>query len=425
MRLIQNATVRHMQIRIAVLSLLSFILMFSLLQLFYLEQERRSIKEDLIELSNSKYGLFNVDQWKDILTEVLSKKIEEIDFTGDNKEAMKQEIESFLHEAIDAMEEQYAPKKPTGLLGMLQSSALSAFNVFGQVRARVPEFADEILNFLERPENRKNLQAYIRDVIDKYASDTFAEVDYSNRDAILAKYDHTDVEEAKAELTIFLEANQEVSAPYKGLLYVLVGAIVIYLLFYKQVSRVEIMIALGTSVFLLLAGVLLPMIDIDARISAFNFTMLGEAIAFEDQVLYFKSKSILEVVRLMITQGKGDIVAVGILVLAFSVLFPLTKVVCSFLMLNVKKLQSHAIVKFFVFKSGKWSMADVMVVAIFMSYIGFASILTDQLKQLEGSGTFNMLTTNDSTLNTGFFLFTAFVVMSLVLSQAIQRSVGD
>ncbi len=412
---------RNMQIRIAVLSLLSFILMFSLLQLFYLEQERRNIKEDLIELSNSKYGLFNVDQWKDILTDVLSRKVEEIDFTGDNKEAMKKEIEGFLHEAIDGMEEQYAPKKPQGLLGMLQSSALSAFNVFGQVRERVPEFADEILKFLERPENRKNLQGYIRDVIDKYAADTFAQVDYSDREAILAKYDQSDVATAKTELNNMLAANYATSSPYKGLLYVLVAALALYLLFYKAVSKVELMITLGSSIFLLLAGVLLPMIDIDARIAAFRFVMLGEAISFEDQVLYFKSKSILEVVRLMITQGAWDIVAVGILVLAFSVLFPLTKVICSFLMLNVKKLQSHSVIKFFVFKSGKWSMADVMVVAIFMSYIGFASILTDQLKQLERSGTFEMLTTNRSTLNTGFFLFTSFVILSLVLSQVIQR----
>lgn len=416
---------RNMQIRIAVLSLLSFILMFSLLQLFYLEQERRDVKEDLIELSNSKYGLFNVDQWKDILTEVLSKKIEEIDFTGDNKDAMKKEIEGFLHEAIDGMEEQYAPKKPKGLLGMLQSSALSAFNVFGQVRERVPEFADEILNFLERPENRKNLQGYIRDVIDKYAADTFAQVDYSDRDAILAKYDQSNVASAKIELSNMLAANYATSAPYKGLLYFLVAGLALYLLFYKAVSKVELMILLGSSVFLLLAGVLLPMIDIDARIAAFRFVMLGEAISFEDQVLYFKSKSILEVVRLMITQGGWDIVAVGFLVLAFSVLFPLTKVICSFLMLNVKKLQSNSVIKFFVFKSGKWSMADVMVVAIFMSYIGFASILTDQLKQLERSGTFEMLTTNRSTLNTGFFLFTSFVILSLVLSQAIQRRLED
>lgn len=396
-----------------------------MLQLFHLERERRAVKEDLIELSNAKYGLFNVDQWKNILTDVLSKKIEEIDFTGDNKEAMRKEIEGFLHEAIDGMEKQYAPKKPKNFLGMLQSSALSAFNVFGQVRDRVPEFADEILKFLERPENRENLKGYIRDVIDKYAADTFAQVDYSESDAILAKYEQTDVAMAKLALQRNLAANHTSSTPYKGLLYVLVAAMVLYLLFYKDISKAEIMVALGSSVFLLLAGVLLPMLDIDARIAAFKFIMLGETISFEDQVLYFKSKSILEVVRLMITQGNWDIIVVGFLVLTFSVIFPLTKIICSFLMLNVKRLQSNAVIRFFVFKSGKWSMADVMVVAIFMAYIGFASILTDQLKQLENSGTFEMLTTNQSTLNTGFFLFSSFVVLSLVLSQAVQRKMED
>lgn len=410
-----------MQIRIAVLSILSFILVFSLLNLFQLEQQRRTIKEDLIELSNSQYGLFNVDQWKDIITNVLSKKVEEIDFTGDNKEAMRKEIEGFLHQAIDGMEKQYAPKKPKNFLDMLQTSALSAFNVFGQVRERVPEFAEEILKFLERPENRKNLQGYIRDVIDKYATDTFAQVDYSDRDAVLARYEMSDVDTAKSHLTGLMNDNKSASDPYKWLLYILVIMITGYLLLYKQASKTELMIGLGTSVFLLAAGVLLPMIDIDARISSFNFIMLGETIAFEDQVLYFKSKSILEVVRLMLSQGGWDIVAVGFLVLAFSVLFPLTKIIFSFLLLSIRRLRDNKVAKFFVFKSGKWSMADVMVVAIFMAYIGFASILTDQLKQLERSRSFELLTTNESTLNNGFFLFTAFVMMSLVLAQAIQR----
>jgi uncharacterized paraquat-inducible protein A len=32
-----------------------------------------------------------------------------------------------------------------------------------------------------------------------------------------------------------------------------------------------------------------------------------------------------------------------------------------------------------VFKTGKWSMADVIVVAIFMAYIGFSGIVGEQL----------------------------------------------
>ena len=32
--------------------------------------------------------------------------------------------------------------------------------------------------------------------------------------------------------------------------------------------------------------------------------------------------------------------------------------------------KKNKLIQFFAFKSGKWSMADVMVVAIFMAYIG-------------------------------------------------------
>lgn len=74
-----------------------------------------------------------------------------------------------------------------------------------------------------------------------------------------------------------------------------------------------------------------------------------------------------------------------------------------------------------VFKTGKWSMADVMVVAIFMSYIGFSGILTEQLNQLEGlTNKIDILTTNKSSLQIGFFLFTSFAILSLLVSQKLQ-----
>ncbi|MEI9920398.1 MAG: hypothetical protein WDO14_16625 [Bacteroidota bacterium] len=68
-------------------------------------------------------------------------------------------------------------------------------------------------------------------------------------------------------------------------------------------------------------------------------------------------------------------------------------------------------------------MADVMVVAIFMAYIGFGGIISDQLRQLEGiSNRIDILTTNQSGLQLGFYLFTSFTVFSLVVSQKIQAS---
>ena len=66
-------------------------------------------------------------------------------------------------------------------------------------------------------------------------------------------------------------------------------------------------------------------------------------------------------------------------------------------------------------------MADVMVIAIFMSYIGFSGIITEQLQQIESISTsVEILTTNKSSLLTGFFFFTAFAIFSLGISQKIE-----
>jgi uncharacterized paraquat-inducible protein A len=73
-----------------------------------------------------------------------------------------------------------------------------------------------------------------------------------------------------------------------------------------------------------------------------------------------------------------------------------------------------------IFKSGKWSMSDVMVVAIFMSYIGFTGIISNQLSALnQSSGRLHILTTNYSELQNGFYYFLAFVLLSLIISQKL------
>jgi uncharacterized paraquat-inducible protein A len=152
-----------------------------------------------------------------------------------------------------------------------------------------------------------------------------------------------------------------------------------------------------------------------------SFTLLGESITFNDQVLYYKSKSILEVVWLMFKQSRADVMIVGVLVLVFSVLFPLMKQIASLVFVFSERLRDSSVVRFMVFKTGKWSMADVMVIAIFMSYIGFAGIITEQLKQIESiTSSIEILTTNKSSLLTGFFFFTAFAIFSLAISQKIE-----
>ena len=67
-------------------------------------------------------------------------------------------------------------------------------------------------------------------------------------------------------------------------------------------------------------------------------------------------------------------------------------------------------------------MADVMVVALFMAYLGFGGIINSQLNQLEkSSGSLEVFTTNNSKLQLGFFIFFSFTILSLLISQKIDK----
>jgi uncharacterized paraquat-inducible protein A len=166
------------------------------------------------------------------------------------------------------------------------------------------------------------------------------------------------------------------------------------------------------------------MIDIDARIVHLSFQLTGEPIEFNNQVLFFQSKSITDVVRLLLETRKPGMVTVGLMVLAFSVVFPVAKLVASALYCyRVRGLQESSLVKFFALKSGKWSMADVLVVALFMAYIGFDGVISTQLNQLRQAATgMDVLTTNNTTLQAGFFLFLGFCIAGLLLGQVMERS---
>lgn len=58
----------------------------------------------------------------------------------------------------------------------------------------------------------------------------------------------------------------------------------------------------------------------------------------------------------------------------FSVLFPVSKVLLSLVRIFRSRPLESKWSKFWLLKSGKWSMADVFVVAVFLSYLAFNSM---------------------------------------------------
>ena len=128
-------------------------------------------------------------------------------------------------------------------------------------------------------------------------------------------------------------------------------------------------------------------------------------------------------VRILMKEGTIQMIFVGLLIFLFSIIFPLAKLSSTYLYsLDRNKLTENMIIRFFVFKSGKWSMADVMVVAIFMAYIGFNWIIRSQLNSFSSATKpVEILTTNGTQLLGGFYLFVLFCISSLMLSGILTR----
>lgn len=166
-----------------------------------------------------------------------------------------------------------------------------------------------------------------------------------------------------------------------------------------------------------------PMIDMEAKIAHMSFVLFDHPITFNDQVLYFQSKSILDVFQIMITHKEIQMKLVGILVVGFSVIFPIIKMISSLAYYyNFKNSRKSKIIKFFVLKSGKWSMADVLVVAIFMAYIGFNGIINSQLGNISefNAPDLEIISTNGTSLQPGYYLFLTYTLLAMFLSGFIR-----
>ena len=177
-------------------------------------------------------------------------------------------------------------------------------------------------------------------------------------------------------------------------------------------------------VVLLAGGVLTPMVEVEATISRLGMTFLGEPVAFTDQLLYFQSKSVLEVFRTLINVGRPDMWFVGVLVLTFSVIFPVLKIfTLAFCLYRPAVLRENRVARFLGLESSKWSMADVMALAIFMSFVAFNGLLANSMGGLQQTGAQLVIPTDGSKVLPGYYLFIGFCLASLFLSKKLERGI--
>jgi hypothetical protein len=261
------------------------------------------------------------------------------------------------------------------------------------------------------------------------ADETFAQADRSLLEAIQQRYECSEA----AECTEIIEsrlAGREQRTEYLAV-GVLLCAVLILLVVRRGTGSGHPLpwVLLSLSAMLLLAcGVLTPMLEVEAQIAELRFMLMGQPVEFANEVFYFQSKSILDVVTILMARDEADMILVGVLLMTFSVIFPSLKLLASLVFIyNPRQLRKSKVVRFFALKSGKWSMADVMVIAIFMAYIGFNGMISSQLDLITrgaASAGVQVLTTNGTDLQLGFFMFLAFCLFSLAISTTMQSAIG-
>jgi hypothetical protein len=171
----------------------------------------------------------------------------------------------------------------------------------------------------------------------------------------------------------------------------------------RRFGAIELTCVLVGVFALLFGGLFTPMIDIKAEIARLDLVLVGEPISFENQVLFFQSKSIIDVVDLLIRTHRLDLVVVGIAIGLFSVVFPTLKLLATLAYRYGSRLRKMAPVRFFALESGKWSMADVFVIAMFLAFLGFDGLTGNQLATLLTDSPYvDVATRNGTELRAGY-----------------------
>jgi len=387
--------------------------------------ERATIMKDHGEANSIIYGIFSADEWKDKVESIVSKRIENFELSRKQDSLLRVQVSSLLHNLISEVKHKIN-KEDQSLKHKIRKISAKVFVDWEALRSEVPVYTNEIVQHLKKKQSKERLKSLLQSKLEDLAAQTYDETDSVMLHKLYQQY-HTN------SLSAFNDKVQQEAAELQTrnywYVYGVLGIILAFLavwwagLRYYRLHKPLFVLSVLLGIVVLIAGLATPMIEIDARIQEFNFVLLGEPIQFNNQILFYRSKSILEMVQLLLQSTRFDSIFVGMLVLAFSVLMPVSKLIANGTYLFAgTSLRNNQFVQWLAFKSGKWSMADVMVVAIFMAFIGFDSILDNQLKMMAfNNQRLSSITTNNTALQSGFVLFMAYVLYSLLLSSFLNK----
>ena len=401
---------------------------YSGFKVYTLSNRQEIIKKDYMVVHSVSFGLLSIDVWRDTIIAAAKAQVQKFKLTPQQNEDLKKEIEAILHSLIDkAVTSIKKPQKT--IVGKIEKLAFNTLVNEKKLHDQVPGYSQKIIQEINKPASYKRLKNIAKTELDSLGSGTYDSSKNAEKilmDSIFKKYNAHDKGSFENQTVTDLDLIKKQQYSYS---YGMLGGVILILILWwlvrntPEVHTSLYIMSILSALILLVVGLTSTMIQIDARVESMDFHLLGENVSFKNQVLFFQSKSIVDVVEILIKTGKLDSMIVGVLILAFSILFPVTKLLSTGIyMLNKKKWAKNKVIHFFAFESGKWSMADVLVIAILMTFIGFNGIINSTLSDLNmDNGTVTSITTNNTSIQPGYIIFIGFVVYGFTLSAILKN----
>ena len=291
------------------------------------------------------------------------------------------------------------------------------------LQKQVPPFAETIVQKVSSPASQARLKNIAFSKIGQLENQTYdatSEASEKVSKSIFTKYkvNGRAAFEKTANERMSMIGHETVRDVIFMLAFVLT-AILLWLLMRRQAHLQSSLFVMSLlfALELLAVGLTTTVIEVDARVQSLNLAILGQKITFENQVLFFQSKSIWGIITTLLSQPKPDAITVGILILLFILILP-------FIRLTAKGarmfITDNKVINYLAFEAGKWDMADVVIVGLLMTYIGLNGILKSQLTNLNiHNDTLTTATVNYTSLQPGYYIFVAYVIFEIILSRAL------
>jgi len=400
-------------------------------QLHKLSGEQERLKEDYAMFNNITFGVFSVDLWREKIAGIITKEIKEFKITDEQKKEMRKQVEKQLHSMVDQVVNEFN-KPQKGIGGKLKKFAFKQFVNPKELHAQVPSFARTIMARLNSPRATKKLKGIATSKFEELAEQTYDSTETANikmTKYLFKKHGVKDGTTFNKHLETRLENIRKVTYNYAYAMLGCVGFAVLIWLILRKKAHLHTSLFVMSLLFalaLLVVGVTVSIIEVDARLSSLEIFLMGEKLTFNNQVLFFQSKSIYGIAEVLIQQPKPDSITVGILIILFVIILPILRMTARGIHLLCKPaLAENGVVRYLAFDSGKWDMADVMVVGIAMTYIGLNGILKSQLTDLNIKNEFLSTTTvNYTSLQPGYIIFVGYVIFAFNLSYFLKKIIS-